>query len=155
MLWPKSVVLPLINVAEGQPLLYAFGRGNAASDFGRFRIAPGDTLVPVHFDRGLVCPIARMRVVYKGTVGGWRETHPDELPDEPEGQQLLAGEDGTPMYFGRPLPLEVVRALRYDAKAPRALKLDENGRLANHLGIEGVFRLCPESADEILWLNWI
>lgn len=155
MLWPKHVVLPMMKTVEGQPLRHVLGRGNSASDFGRFRIGPGDLLIPVHFDRGLVCPIARMRVTYKGTVGDWRATHPGELPDEHELTQLLVGDEGTPMYFFRPLPAEVLRALRYDAKEPRALALDENGRLTTHMGIDGVFRLRPESADELLWLNWI
>lgn len=155
MLWPKHVVLPLVNVAEGQPLRSVLGRYNAATDFARFRIAPGDVLIPVHIDRGLVCPIAKMRVVYKGTVGEWREGHPGEFPGAPEYQQVMIGEEGTPMYFFRPLPTEVLRALRYDARTPRALALDEEGRLTKHMGIEGVYRLCPESADELLWLNWI
>ncbi len=155
MLWPKHVVLPLVNVAEGLPLRSVLGRYNASTDFARFRIAPGDTLIPLHVDRGLVCPIARMRVAYKGTVGEWRETHPEEFPGEPEYQQLMIGEEGTPMYFFRPLPTDLLRSLRYDAKAPRPLPITDEGKLKSHIGIDGVFRLCPESGDELLWLRWI
>lgn len=155
MLWPKHVVLPLVNKVDGQPLRSVLCRFNAATNFARFRVAVGDTLVPVHIDRGRVCPIAKMRIVYKGTVGDWQETHPDAFEGVPQQHQLMVGENGTPMYFFRPFPDDVLRALRYDAKQPRALPLDDEGKLKNATAIEGVYRLCPESADEVLWLPWL
>lgn len=155
MLWPQHVVKPLVGVADGKALRYALGRFNAQTDFARFRIAPGDVLIPVHLDKGRLCPIARMRVTYKGTVGEWRATRPDELPGVAPSTQLLAGEGGTPMYFFRPLPAELVRALRYDSTPPRALPVGDDGRLTRHTGVDGVFRLHPESADELLWLDWV
>lgn len=156
MLWPAYLVKELVGKVDGRPLRYVFGRGNAQTDFARSRIAPGDLLVPLHVSKGKVCPIARMRVSYKGTIEAWRKAHPEELKGELyPSRQLLVGDEGTPMQFFRPLSVELLRALRYDSKEPRALKLDEDGLLTTHTGIEGVYRLCAESADELLWLEWL
>jgi hypothetical protein len=100
-----------------------------------------------------------MVVTFKGTVAGWLALHPDAglAPgSHPELKQLLVGEHGTPQHFFRPLPADVLRALRYDAaKGPRALELDDDGLLKKHSGVDGVFRLVPESADELATIPWI
>lgn len=157
-LWPQHVTAKLIGVVDGQPLERVFSWWNKQSDFSHSRITVGDVLVPVHIVDGALCPIARMTVSFKGTVATWNAG----LDRAPIGgahhaeTQLLVGEGGTPQHFRRPLPIEVLRGLRYDAKqAPRPLKLKDDGRLQNHLGVDGVFRLTPESGDELLWLSWI
>ena len=155
MLWPKHVVARCVDVVDGQPLRHILGRNNAQTNFDRFKIRPEDTIIPLHIDRGFICPIARMEVVFKGTVAAWNAGLPpmaDELPidcSHPMTAQVLVGEGGTPQHFFRHLPVEMVRLLRYDAaKGPRALVLAEDGRLIRHMGMDGVFRLTPESADE-------
>lgn len=160
MLWPQHVVKTLIGVVDGQPLRYALSRGNAQSDFKRFKIAPGDTLIPIHIDAGRICPIARMQIVYKGTAKAWnltvRADDPQRLPVDSEWTQVVVGVRGTPQFFHRPLPMEIVRALRYDGtKGPRALEIDDDGKLTKPSGVDGVFRLLPESADELISLSWI
>jgi len=154
---PQHVVKEMINVVDGQQLTHLFGRGNKQSDFSSFRITVGDTVIPFHIVDGRICPIARMLVKFKGTVGEWNKTAP--IPDRIERHadvQLLVGDGGTPMHFNRPLAVDVVRALRYDAaKAPRPLKLRDDGRLAQATGVDGCFRLTPESADELVALGWI
>ncbi len=95
----------LVGVVDGQPLRCVLGRANAQSDFARF-----------------VCLIARMLVTYKGTVGAWNKQRgaADRIVASPW-TQVLAGERGTPQHFFRPLPPDLVRALRYDGvKGPRA-----------------------------------
>lgn len=159
MLWPQHVVKKLIGVVDGQPLRYVLSRGNAQTNFKRFKIGPGDTLIPIHIDAGRICPIARMNVVYKGTASAWNLSMAaggERLPVDSEHIQVLVGVRGTPQHFHRPLPVELVRELRYDgAKGPRALVLDDDGKLAQHAGVDGVFRLMPESADELISLSWI
>lgn len=159
MLWPKHVIANLVNVVDGQPLRYVLGRANAQSDFARFKIAAGDTLIALHIDHGRVCPIARMDITFKGTLAQLRETASDltiEGISHPEFQQIMVGTNGSPQHFFRPLPVETLRLLRYDAaKAPRAVKVDDDGKLASHLGLDGVFRLTPESADELATIPWI
>jgi hypothetical protein len=160
MLWPQHVVKKLIGVVDGQPLRYVLSRGNAQTNFKRFKIAPGDTLVPIHIDAGRICPIARMSVVYKGTAAAWNLSlvagGGERLPVDSEHVQVLVGVRGTPQHFHRPLPADLVRELRYDgAKGPRALVVDDDGKLAQHAGVDGVFRLMPESADELISLSWI
>jgi hypothetical protein len=65
ILWPKHLIDDLVNVVDGQPLRFVLGRGNAQTDFSRFKIAIGDTLIALHIDKGKVCPIARMEVIFK------------------------------------------------------------------------------------------
>jgi hypothetical protein len=98
--------------------------------------------------------------LFKGTLAQARETVPD-LPaisdvSHPEYQQILVGQNGSSQHFFRPLPPEILRELRYDGtKGPRGLKLTEDGKLENHIGLDGVFRLTPESADELATIRWI
>ncbi|GEM_PF-2263892 len=165
MLWPRHIVDELVNVVDGEPLRFVLGRSNAQTDFARFKITTGDTLIPLHIDKGRVCPIARMEVTFKGTVAGWLATTAEPSPaltrltqglSHPEFRQILVGDHGTPQHFFRPLPVDVLRGLRYDsARGPRALTLDDDGRLSTHLGLDGVFRLLPESGDELVGLSWI
>lgn len=159
MLWPQHVVKKLVGVVDGQPLRYVLGRGNAQTNFKRFKIAPGDMLMPIHIDAGRICPIARMSVVYKGTASSWNlslAAGGERLPVDSEWIQVLVGVHGTPQHFHRPLPADLLRELRYDgAKGPRELAIDDDGKLAQHTGVDGVFRLMPESADELISHSWI
>jgi hypothetical protein len=153
---PQHSVQRMVNVVDGQPFHVLLSRSNSQTDFARFKIAPGDTLIALHVDAGRVCPIARMRVSFKGTVGTWNAAHPQEPIAGHAATQVLVGDEGTPMHFARALPVELLRALRYDGKAgPRALKLHDDGRLKLAIGVDGVFRLMPESADELLSLAWL
>jgi hypothetical protein len=159
MLWPRHVVDTLVNVVDGAPLRYVLGRSNAQTDFARFKITVGDTLVPLHIDKGKVCPIARMEVTYKGTVAGYQALAPAEVIEgvqHPAFTQILVGAHGTAQHFFRPMPTELLRQLRYDAAhGPRALTVDDDGRLLKHNGIDGVFRLTPECGDELAHLPWL
>ena len=170
-LWPERIVAPLRGVVDGQPLRRIVSWSNRQSDFGRSRVAVGDVVVAFHIVKARICPIARMTLAWKGVVRDWNERIPaegvppvqtrireiaDDGPVENLDLQLLVGDGGTAQHFARPLPVEFLRALRYDsARGPRPLPLMDDGSLVRPATVDGLFRLIPESGDELLWLPWI
>lgn len=156
-LWPERIVASLRGVVDGEPLRRVVSWGNRQSDFGQSRAAVGDVLVPFHILKGQMCPIARMTLVWKGVVREWNELHPVEsVVTFNLNLQLMVGDRGTAQHFSRPLPVDILRELRYDSRGgPRPLPLKAEGTLSRATAVDGLFRLTPESGDELLWLPWI
>lgn len=134
---------------DGQPVHLLWGGHNADSDFGRFKVGPGDTVVPVTSRDGVLYALASVHVTEKTNADAWLERHPGDarLRLHGCGGQVLAGTPGAPLRFDRALTPAQLEAWRYDAaKVPRALKHLTDGRLTRPLSVQGVYRVTTETA---------
>lgn len=134
---------------DGQPVHLLWGGHNADSDFGRFKVGPGDTVVAVTSRDGVLYALASVHVTEKTSADAWLAKHPGDarLRVHGCGGQVLAGTPGAPLRFDRALTGRQLEAFRYDAaKAPRALKHVKDGRLTRPLSVQGVYRVTADTA---------
>ncbi|MEW5740536.1 MAG: hypothetical protein AB1938_16530 [Myxococcota bacterium] len=138
---------------DGQPLRLLWGGHNADSSFSRFKVGPGDTVVPVTSRDGVLYALAALDVTEKTDADAWLATHPGDakLRMHGCGKQLLVGTPRAPLRFDRPFTPAQLETWRYDSgKTGRGLKhLDEKGRLTRILALQGVYRVSPKTAEMI------
>jgi hypothetical protein len=94
--------------------------------------------------------VARMRVSEALTREEYVARHPpDELLIEHEcANEVLVGDEGTPIRFDVSVPGESLARLRFVSKrGERGLKHVKDGKLLRSSSLEGVYCLAPESAQ--------
>lgn len=132
----------------GTPMRLLAGGWNQESDYLRYKFGPGDRIVLVSLDKGLVYITGAMTVVEKTTRDDWLRRHPEDKPQIGAGQVVI-GRDGLDLRFDRALPLSLVARLTFQSgKVERPLKGVQSG-LMKWNGFQGVYRVSPKSAAEI------
>lgn len=120
-------------------------------------VKPGDHIYPVQVDKGRINVLTRLRVAgirerkKRFTDDEFLSRRVRELMDsfDPSFLKIIKSADGSPVQFGRALPLPVVERLRFQSKrAVRGLSSLKNGLLKNTTTIQGVFKLTPPSARD-------
>jgi hypothetical protein len=127
------------------------------------RAVAGDEVYALHVDRCVVHVVTRMRVVDRDHLeccGAPQATWEDPaFPGHDDWWMLGSGGcgaepvhvDATPVRFDLPIPGDLLSRLTWrDRKGrTRQLKHVVDGRLENSIGLQGFYRLTPESADEL------
>lgn len=151
--WPEWACLDARAVGlEGKPVPLLFGGHNTDSDFSRFKVGPGDTVVAITVIEGELFLLASLLVREKTTTVDWLARHPEHEPLRASrgGGQVLAGDPVAPLRFGRKVPPEALVAWRYDSgKEGRPLKHLEDGKLKRQGSLQGVYRVNGATADAI------
>jgi hypothetical protein len=149
--WPEWVCATAIQQGlEGKPLSLLWGGHNADSSFSHSKVGPGDTVVPITCRDGVLHALASLDVLEKTTGDRWLTEHPEDakLRMHNCGNEVLAGKPRAPLRFDRALTADQLTRWRYDsAKAPRALKYVEKGRLMRTVSAQGVYRVTAETAQ--------
>ncbi|MGW2350928.1 hypothetical protein, partial [Actinacidiphila glaucinigra] len=139
----------------GRPLRVLFGGPHQS--LPSFRLAgvkPGDRVFPVRVHRTRLHVLGRLEVARTIPY----EEAADELAKLPDwspleggcASEVLVGPPGTPLDFGTTVPGELLERLTYRSRrAERRLRFVEDGRLMRSIGLQGVYRLAPESAAEL------
>ncbi len=149
------------------------GPHTSQPSFRRAGVSVGDFVYPITVYRGAIYVIARLHVHAIQTLEAYIEHHPklfapykrSDWAMETLGgylsarpllrylshtctDEVITGE-GTLLHFDRPLPSVMLQRLRYRSKrGDRPLKHVENGRLKRSIGLQGIYRLSPESARD-------
>ncbi len=148
--WPQSACADARAAGlEGEALPVFFGGYNADSDFQRFKVGAGDTVIAISVDRGVLYLLASLRVEAKGLSGPWLADHPEHrrYGAARGGGQVLAGEPLAPLDFGRAVSPDLLARFRYDAgKTGRPIKYVEDGLIKRSASLQGVYRLTSETA---------
>lgn len=131
---------------EGHAFPVFFGGHNADSNFSRFKVAPGDTVIAVTVVDGALLLLASLEVTFKGLASEWLAKHPGDsrLRFSRHGGQALGGTPGVPLSFGRKVPAKVLADWRFDSG--RELKHLVNGKVTRSLAFQGVYRLTERTA---------
>lgn len=150
LLWNNDYCRFLTRVgAEGQKLRFVWGGHNQLTRFSHYRVSTGDFILPVRAFRQTLYVIAKMRVAEALSRAEYLARHPlDELLIVDEcADEVLVGDEGTPIRFDVPVPGEALAELRFvSKKGERSLKHVEDGKLLRSASLEGLYRLAPESA---------
>ncbi|MFE7639770.1 MULTISPECIES: hypothetical protein [unclassified Kitasatospora] len=126
----------------------------------------GDEVYALHVNRCEVFVVSRMRVVdrERGDCCGAAAASWDDpaFPGHEAWSMLGAGGcgasavhvDATPVRFDRPVPGELLERLTWRNRRNRTRNLKHvvDGRLERAVGLQGFYRLAPESADELAGL---
>ncbi len=140
---------------EGQPLDIVWGGHNHDTDFTRFKVGAGDTLVPVTCVEGVVYALASVLVQAKGTGAQWLASHPEHAKTRLPGcgNAVLAGTAQAPLRFDRALSAAQLTAFRYaTATGERPLKFLRQGRLTRTMSMQGVYRVTEPTATMVTTL---
>lgn len=123
----------------------------------------GDEVYALHVNRCVVYVVSRMRVIDKerreccgATPESWEDP---SFPGHGDWSALGAGGCGasavhvesTPVRFDTPIPGDLLARLTWRNRRgkTRNLKFVVDGRLEHSTGLQGFYRLAPESADEL------
>ena len=111
---------------------------------------PGDEVYALHVSRRVVYVVSRMRIVHVGQedcceVGDWWR-----LGEGGCGATTVHVES-TPVRFDVPIPGDLLPTLTWRNRRgrTRGLKYVVDGLLEHSVGLQGFYRLTPESADEL------
>lgn len=135
---------------EGQRLRVLWGGHNQDTRFSRFKVGPGDRVVPVTAIDGVLHALALIEVAQKTTADAWLPTHPDDAKTRLHGcgsELLVARADaGLPLAFTRRFSAAQLERFRYDGSSgPRALKFLDGGKLKKSMSVQGVYRVTAET----------
>ena len=134
---------------EGRPLPLVWGGHNQDTRFSRFRIGPGDVLVPVTAKDGALYALASLAITQKTTGDAWLGAHPEHaaLRMHGCGNEVLGGTPGAPLRFDRALEPAALAAWRFDGSdGPRPIKHLKQGRITRILSMQGVYRVTAPTA---------
>lgn len=138
---------------EGQPLRLLWGGHNQDSRFSRFKVGPGDVVVPITAVDGVLFALGSLNVVEKTTAEPWVAAHPDDakLRLHGCGSELLVGDgQGKPLRFDRAFSGPQLEMWTFDGTdGPRPLKFLEKGRLKKTMSLQGVYRVTEKTAEII------
>lgn len=145
------------------------GPHQSLPSFRRAGVRPGDWIYPVQVRDFMLHVLGRMRVARVLTLAEFAAEFPDRAAgvgrvgfDERVGalrpelvylaptctEDVVLGEEGTPLWFDLTVPGEAVAQLKYRSRrGERAVKHVVDGRVKSHVSFDGVYRLAPESAD--------
>jgi hypothetical protein len=170
--WSRSMVEVLRELRqEGVPLRVLFGGPHTSlPSFQRAGVRPGDLVYPVRVAQGALYVLGCVRVeatmsleayiaanpgLFGGLEGGWpMATLENYLACHPElawlaptcVDEVVLGE-GTPIRLSVQVAPDAVCRLRYRSRrGERPLKHVIDGRITHVIGLQGVYRLAPDSA---------
>ena len=151
-LWTNDLCRELERSGEeGLRLTILFG--------GPYGAHPGDTIYPVRAHRTRLHVLGAMevsRVVTHEEAGA--ELHDDDYAKLMYWRRLktgfvsevLLGPPGSPLSFDTVVPGDVLERLTFTSRrGERTLRFVEDGRLTRSIGLQGVYRLAPASAEEL------
>jgi hypothetical protein len=161
VLWTNDLCRALIRggfLGERPTVLFG-GPHRSRPSFRHAGVVPGDRIFALRAWRTAlypVCSIEVQRIVDYDTAD-------TELADEDYAKliqwrplkggcvsEVVLGPPGSPLRFDRALPGEHLEHLTFTSRrGERKLKYVEDGRLLRALGLQGVYRLAPDSADVI------
>lgn len=135
---------------EGKPLRLLWGGHNQDTRFSRFKVGPGDTVVPIASVDGVLHALASLHVVEKTSADAWLAKNPgdERLRLHGCGSELLVGDgEGAPLRFDRAFTGAQLAKWRYDGTdGERPLKFLEKGLLKKTMSLQGVYRVTPATA---------
>jgi hypothetical protein len=156
--WTMDRWLGALGVGH-RPLPVLFGGPHLSEpSFRRAGVKVGDAIYPVAVANRQVHLVARMRVLEMVLLGQedgpslieqrfpqyrvWRFLAPT-CTDE-----VVIGTDGTAPRSDLTVPADLLAAVRFRSqRGERALKHIKGGELTSSIGLQGIYRLTPESAD--------
>ncbi|MFJ8112320.1 hypothetical protein [Streptomyces sp. NPDC096132] len=160
-LWTNDLCKALISGGfEGQRLNVLFGGPHQSlPSFERAGVKPGDTVYPIRVFRKQMWVLGRMevgRLLEYDTVGDHlamedylRLVHWKPLKAGCV-SEVLVGPPGTPLTFDRPVPGDLLGRLTYRSRrGERQIKHVVDGELLRAVSVHGIYRLAPESAEEL------
>ena len=122
----------------GARLRTLFGGWNRASGYRRAGVEVGDSVFPVYVAKRTLYVIGRM-IVDTIAEDGTTET--------------LRGAFGTNVYFDLPVPADVLGRWRFASpRGERQIKFLCDGQLTRSNSFQGIYRLTPATATELLGL---
>ncbi len=151
MYWPDWMCSGARELGlDGKQLQELWGGHNQDSRFSRFKVGPGDRVVPITSIDGVVFALAMIVVKEKSTFHSWIDAHPDASARKVArtGDEVLSALEGkgVALAFHRAFTSEQLAAWRYDGSdGPRPLKHLKDGKLGKPLSIQGVYRVRPET----------
>jgi hypothetical protein len=137
---------------EGLGLHAVWGGHNHETSFSKFKIGPGDVLVPITVVGGALHALASLEVREKTTGPIWLSKHPEQARTRLSGcgQEVLGGEPGAVLRFDRVFTSAQVNAWRYDGSAgERAIKYVVKGKLKRTMSVTGVYRVSEATAEVV------
>jgi hypothetical protein len=143
-LWTNRCRLNMLNGdCEGKSATIAAG-----NVFSKRGVRPGDLVYFVTVHQAKVHLIGRVRVQRIWQRAEWDAQH--NTPNLWEGQEVIEGEDGTPMRFEFTMPPGVLERLRFtDGKERTKALAVVNGELAEPQSLRSVRRLTPAAARDL------
>ncbi|MGE5222301.1 MAG: hypothetical protein ACM3PY_07685 [Omnitrophica WOR_2 bacterium] len=179
-LWTNDRCISLAQYnLEGTLLNTLFGGPHTSEpSFRRAGVKAGDYIYPVRVNKGVLYIITRMRVkeilslddyierypdVFNGcerspwasvTFANYLELYPERRFLAPTcTDEVILGDDSTPIRLDIAVPSDVLERLRFRSqRRERGLKHIKDGRLKSVIGLQGIYRLSEQSADEIAML---
>ncbi|WP_432586368.1 hypothetical protein ABVG11_09670 [Streptomyces sp. HD1123-B1] len=157
-LWTNDVCRYLRRKGqEGERLVILFGGPHLSlPSFVRAGVEEGDHIYPVRAFRKRLWALGRMevgRILPYDTVGERTALEDYVRLLRWDGlkaggvSEVLLGPPGSPLRFDRPLPPDLLTSLTYTSRrGERRLKHVVDGELRHSTGVQGIFRLAPESA---------
>ena len=147
------------------------GPHTSLPSFRRAGVKAGDWIYAIHVRSGSLHVLGRMKVVNILTMDHWRRQYPHRAaelgafdlavnPDRPTSgprlqlhflapsctDEVVIGAEGSPIWFDRIVPPEVVETLRYaSARGERPIKQVRQGKIISTAGLQGVYRLSDAS----------
>ena len=161
VLWTNDLCRELIHGGfTGQRPTALFGDPHQSRpSLRRAGVAPGDRIVAVQAWRTALYPVCSMEVQRivdydKACAEPADEDYPKLAHWRPLKSggisEVVLGPPGSPLRFDRPLPAEHLEHLTFTSRGgARKLKYVGDGRLLRALGLQGIYRRAPESADVI------
>ncbi len=161
--WTMDRWLGAVAVGH-RPLPVLFGGPHLSEpSFRRAGVKVGDTIFPIAVQNRRVHVVARMRVremILLGQEDGptlidqrfpqyraWKFLAPTCT------EEVIVGMDGTAARADLELPIEVLHRLRFRSqRGERPLKQIKDGELTSSIGLQGIYRLTPASAEDLAQL---
>lgn len=157
MLWSQDYCRYLARVNEvGQPLRFVWGGHNQDTRFSHMQLAQADRIYPLTVVAKQLYVVARMDVEQFVTREGFARLYPERvhLILNPCADEIVLGEDGTPIRFDVGVPSAILESIRFTAqRGIRPIRYVVDGKLERTISIQGVYRLTAESAaafDQLL-----
>ncbi len=150
MYWPEWMCAAAREQGlEGLGLHALWGGHDHDTSFSRFKVGPGDQVVPVTVVDGVLYALASLEVRQKTTGDAWLPHHPEHARTRLRGcgSQVLAGTPGAVLRFDRPFTAAQLVAWRFDGG--RAFKHLVKGRLTRTMSLGGVYRVSVDTAKVI------
>lgn len=120
---------------------------SAGSAFTKRSVRPGDKVYVVAVHQGDVYLIGRMKVKRVWNRGDYDvKFRPDNLWD---GDEVIDGEEGTPMKFDRVIPPECLENVYFESGGKKKGLLIEDGKLIEPQSLRSVRRLSWEGVSEL------
>lgn len=142
-LWTNECRANMLQMGcTGQPLNVAAG-----SVFTKRGVRRGDKVYVLSVHDGDVFLIGRMRIVSVLAREQYDATH--DNPNLWPGDEVILGEDGTPMRFDFKIPGDVLKGLKFDSQGTPKGLIVEDGKLIEAQSLRSVRQLWWESVADL------